>query len=52
MTNKRMIFNIHPSIHEKVKKYALKKNITMTRYVLQAILEKMSWDDKVFVDKK
>ncbi len=44
-TPKRLIFNISESLHQKVKIAAAKRNISITKYVLQAILWRMKNDE-------
>jgi len=33
---KRIIFNVHPTLHSEIKIAATKRNITMTKYILEA----------------
>jgi len=39
--NKRIIFNIHPTLHKELKQRALDRNITMRAYIMKSILEQI-----------
>jgi hypothetical protein len=43
-TYKRLVANIAPELHEKIKRYVLSINMTITQYVFTAVVEKLKRD--------
>ena len=37
-TRKRLILNVEPEIHQKIKIQAAKRNMTMSKYILQCLI--------------
>jgi hypothetical protein len=43
---KHLAFKIESELHKELKKRCIDKNITLTKWIMQAVLEKMAQEDK------
>jgi|GEM_PF-4753464 len=46
LTQKRIIFNVDPKVHKRIKMIASQNNCTLTKYIMGAIYSRMNNEDE------